>query len=120
MTSTRVEDFKLEDWLPFWISPDDLIAFLAACAVLIAFIAIWQALRPTNPFDRRYSQIVQRREGLRHAAPEIIDRSVNTAAGAAAIRTAPTCCRCRTSFAASRCSARRFSAFSPPTSSSRT
>ena len=30
MTSTRVEDFKLEDWLPYWLSPNDLIAFLAA------------------------------------------------------------------------------------------
>ena len=65
--STRVEDFKLEDWLPYWISAGDLIAALAALAVLIAFLAIWQALRPTNPFDRRYAQITQRREGLRQA-----------------------------------------------------
>ncbi|MGE5269785.1 MAG: type II secretion system F family protein [Thiohalocapsa sp.] len=68
MTSTRVEDFNLEDWLPYWISANDLIAFLAALAVLIAFLAIWQALRPGNPFDRRYAQIMQRREGLRQAA----------------------------------------------------
>jgi tight adherence protein C len=68
MTSTRVEDFKLEDWLPYWINPDDLIALLAALAVLVAFLAIWQTLRPGNPFDRRYSQIMQRREGLRQAA----------------------------------------------------
>ena len=57
MTSTRVEDFKLEDWLPFWISPDDLIAFLAACAVLVAFLAIYQGMRPSNPFDRRYGAL---------------------------------------------------------------
>ncbi len=69
MTSTRVEDFRLEDWLPYWLSTDDLIAGLAALAVLVAvFLAIWQALRPSNPFDRRYAQIMQRREGLRQSA----------------------------------------------------
>src|SRR3979411_2555215 len=65
MTSTRVEDFKLEDWLPYWISPNDLIAFLAAMAVLVAFLAIWQALRAPDPFQRRYVQVAQRKEGLR-------------------------------------------------------
>jgi tight adherence protein C len=70
MTSTRVEDFKLEDWLPYWISPNDLIAFLAACAVLVAFLAIWQALRAPDPFQRRFSQVRQRREGLRQ---EVLD-----------------------------------------------
>jgi len=49
MTSTRVEDFKLEDWLPYWISPNDFLAFLAALAVLVAFLAIWQALRAPDP-----------------------------------------------------------------------
>jgi tight adherence protein C len=65
MTSTRVEDFKFEDWLPYWLSPNDLIAFLAALAVLVAFLAVWQALRPQDPFTRRYLQVVQRRETLR-------------------------------------------------------
>ncbi len=68
MTSTRIEDFNLQDWLPYWLNANDLIAGLAALAVLVAFLAIWQALRPSNPFDRRYSQILQRREGLRQAA----------------------------------------------------
>ena len=68
MTSTRVEDFNLQDWLPYWLNASDLIAALAALAVLVAFLAIWQALRPSNPFDRRYGQIMQRREGLRQAA----------------------------------------------------
>ena len=40
----------------------------AALAVLVAFFAMWQAFRPGNPFDRRYAQIVSRREGLRHTA----------------------------------------------------
>src|SRR5260370_42117323 len=64
MTSNRVEDFKLEDWLPYWINPNDLIALFAALAVLVAFLAIWQALRPADPFQRRYSQVMQRREGV--------------------------------------------------------
>jgi tight adherence protein C len=68
MHSTRVEDFKLEDWLPYWLSADELIAGLAALAVLIACLAVWQALQGRDPFERRYSQISQRREGLRHAA----------------------------------------------------
>lgn len=70
MTSTRVADFKLEDWLPNWISPNDLIAFLAALAVLVTFLAIWQALRGPDPYTRRYSQVAQRREVLRNAARE--------------------------------------------------
>jgi tight adherence protein C len=68
MHSNRVADFKLEDWLPAWLAPSDLIAFLAALAVLVACLAIWQTLRGRNPFERRYSQIVQRRETLRQTA----------------------------------------------------
>jgi tight adherence protein C len=68
MPSNRVEDFKLEDWLPAWLSPDQFISGLAAIAVLLAFLAVWQAMRGRDPFARRYSQIVQRREGLREVA----------------------------------------------------
>src|SRR5216684_715158 len=75
MTSTRVEDFKLEDWLPYWVNPNDLIALLAALAVLVAFLAIWQALRPADPFQRRYSQVMARREGLRQ---EVIESNRRT------------------------------------------
>ena len=84
MTSTKVEDFKLEDWLPNWISPNDLIAFLAAAAVMVAFLAIWQALRAPDPFQRRYSQVMQRREGLRQEALQTrtARRQRMTAAGA--------------------------------------
>jgi len=66
--SNRVQDFRLEDWLPAWLSPSDLIGGLTALAVLVAFLAIWQALLPPTPFDRRYSQILNRREGLRQTA----------------------------------------------------
>ena len=82
MTSTRVEDFKLEDWLPYWLSPNDLIAFLAALAVVVAFLAVWQALRSHDPFARRYQQVLQRREDLRQ---QMVDtkrtRQRTTAAG---------------------------------------
>ncbi len=70
MASNRVADFRLEDWLPYWLSPSDLIALLAATAVLIAFLAVWQALRGSNPFERRYTKIALRREGLRTEAIE--------------------------------------------------
>src|SRR5678815_2274501 len=70
MHSTRVEDFRLEDWLPYWISPDELIAGLAALAVLIAVLALFQALRGANPFERRYAMVAQRRENLRQVALE--------------------------------------------------
>jgi tight adherence protein C len=65
MTSTRVEDFRLEDWLPYGVNPNDLIALLAALAVLVAFLAVWQALRGADPFQRRYSEVMQRRESMR-------------------------------------------------------
>jgi tight adherence protein C len=81
MSSTRVEDFKLEDWLPYWLDPYDLIAFLAAVAMLVAFIAVWQALRPQNPFSRRFLQVAQRRENLRQVALATQRRQRMTAAG---------------------------------------
>jgi tight adherence protein C len=68
MRSTKVADFRLEDWLPAGISPDNLIAFLAALAVLVTVIAIWQTLRSNNPYQRRFSQIVERKELLRRNA----------------------------------------------------
>jgi tight adherence protein C len=66
--STRVSDFRLEDWLPAWLSPDQLIAAMAALAVLVAVLAVLQALRAPDPFSRRYSQIADRRQSLRQAA----------------------------------------------------
>ncbi len=68
MNSNRVSDFRLEDWLPYWLSPNDLIAFLAAAAVLVAFLAVWQALRERDPYARRFIQVAQRRETLRQTA----------------------------------------------------
>ena len=68
MNGTRVEDFHLDDWLPYWLSPDRLIAAFAALAVLVALLAVWQALRSRDPFARRYAQIAERRGDLRRAA----------------------------------------------------
>src|SRR4051794_40345288 len=68
MGSTRVEDFRLEAWLPYWLSVDDLIAALAALAVLVALVAIWLALRGPDAFDRRFARIAMQRHGLREAA----------------------------------------------------
>ncbi len=79
MLSTRVSDFKLGDWLPAWISPEQFIAGLAALAVLLAFFAVWQALRGPDSFARRYSEISRRREGLRQAALDTKRRRPQTA-----------------------------------------
>jgi tight adherence protein C len=70
MHSTRVEDFRLEDWLPYWLSADDLIVGLATLAMFIAALAVFQALRGANPFERRYAMVAQRRESLRAVALE--------------------------------------------------
>ena len=67
MNSTRVVDFNLQEWLPRWLGVDGLISGLAALAMLIACIAIYNALRSHNPFERRFAQIAQRKEHLRRA-----------------------------------------------------
>jgi tight adherence protein C len=68
MASTRVENFRLEDWLPYWLSADDLIAALAALAAFVAFVAIWQALRGRGAFERRLARVARQRQDLRQAA----------------------------------------------------
>lgn len=68
MNSTRLADFRIEDWLPPGVRLSDLIACLAGLAVLITLTAIWQALRGQDAFGRRLAQIVERKEGLRRAA----------------------------------------------------
>ncbi len=66
--NTRVADFRLQDWLPYWLTVDDLIGALAALAVLAALIGVYNALRAHNPFERRFQQIAQRKESLRREA----------------------------------------------------
>jgi tight adherence protein C len=67
-TSTRVADLRLAEWLPSWLSVDDLVSGLAATAMLAAFFAVWNASRVYNPYQRRFTQIAQRKESLRRAA----------------------------------------------------
>ena len=66
--STKVADFRLQDWLPYWLTVDDLIVGLAGVAVLVAVIGVYNALRSHNPFERRFAQIAQRKESLKRAA----------------------------------------------------
>ena len=67
MSSTRVVDFELQEWLPRWLGVDDLISGLAALAILVTCVAVYNALRSHNPFERRFAQIAQRKEHLRRA-----------------------------------------------------
>jgi len=69
-SSTRVADFSLEDWLPAGVSPDGLIAVLAAITMLVVLYAVWLALRPRNPFERRFADIAERKDVLRRQALE--------------------------------------------------
>jgi tight adherence protein C len=68
MTSTRVQDFHIADWLPPGVHLSDLIAALAGLAALLTMMAVWHALRGQGAFERRFSHIVERKEGLRRAA----------------------------------------------------
>jgi tight adherence protein C len=67
-TSTRVSDFRLDQWLPYWFSTDDLLGALAALTVMVALFAVYNALRAHSPFERRFQQIAQRKESLRRQA----------------------------------------------------
>lgn len=68
MASTDIANFRLEDWLPAWLTPTDLIGSLAALAILVAFLAVFQELRSRDPVSRRVSDIAQRRATLRRVA----------------------------------------------------
>jgi tight adherence protein C len=68
LKSVEPQDLGLAHWLPAGIGIDDAIAALAAMAVLTMFVALWQALRPKDAFERRLQQVVERRETMRRAA----------------------------------------------------
>ena len=68
MRSTKLQHFQLADWLPPGVQLDDIIAVLASLAALAMFFAMWHALRPNTAFERRFEQIVQRKESLRQTA----------------------------------------------------
>jgi tight adherence protein C len=68
MNSTELSAFRMHGWLPTGALLDNLIALLAALAMLATLFAVWQALRPNSDFERRLAQIVERRETLRRSA----------------------------------------------------
>ena len=57
-----------DDYLPFGLHLNDLIAFMAGLAVLATFVAVWQALRADTSFERRLAQITDKKEAMRLAA----------------------------------------------------
>ena len=68
MSSTRVQDFHIADWLPPGVHLSDLIAGLAGLAALLTAMAVWHALRGQGAFERRFAHVVERKETLRRAA----------------------------------------------------
>lgn len=68
MTGLPPQDLRIADWLPAGVGFDDAIAGLASLAVLATLLAMWQALRPRNAFERRLAQVVERKETLRREA----------------------------------------------------
>jgi tight adherence protein C len=65
MRATRLQDFQIADWLPPGVELDDAIVVFAGLATLAIVLAIWQALRPNSPFERRLEAIILRKESLR-------------------------------------------------------
>jgi tight adherence protein C len=65
MRSTRLQDFQIEDWLPWGMGIDDAIVLLATLAVLATILALWQVMRPNTSFERRLEQVVEGKERLR-------------------------------------------------------
>ena len=64
----RLQEFTIADWLPAGVSPDEAITVLAGLAMLATILAMWQVLRPSNAFERRLDDIVQRKETLKQGA----------------------------------------------------
>ena len=57
-----------DDYLPFGLRLNDIIALMAGLAVLATFFAVWQALRANTSFERRLTQIADKKEAMRMAA----------------------------------------------------
>jgi tight adherence protein C len=58
----------LDDYLPFGLGLNDIIALMAGLAVLATVLAIWQGLRADTSFERRLAQIADRKQAMRIAA----------------------------------------------------
>lgn len=57
-----------DDYLPFGLHLNDIIALMAGLAVLATFFAVWQALRANTSFERRLATIADKKEAMRLAA----------------------------------------------------
>ena len=57
-----------DDYLPFGLHLNDIIALTAGLAVLATFFAVWQALRANTSYERRLAQIADKKEAMRLAA----------------------------------------------------
>jgi tight adherence protein C len=62
-----LSEASVRAWLPTGTALDNLIAALAALAMLVSLVAVWQALRPHTAFERRLAQIIERRASLRRS-----------------------------------------------------
>jgi len=58
----------LDDYLPFGLHLNDVIALMAGLAMLAAFFAVWQALRANTSFERRLTQISDKKAAMRLSA----------------------------------------------------
>jgi len=68
MNAFRADNFYLDRWLPDGMGVADFLALLCGLAVIVAFLAVWNALRSSGAYDRRFVAIAQRKEGLRQTA----------------------------------------------------
>ena len=64
----RPQDLVITDYLPTGVSPETAITILAGLATLVTVLAMWQVLRPSNAFERRLEDVMQRKETLRQGA----------------------------------------------------
>jgi tight adherence protein C len=58
----------IETFLPFGLALNDVIALMAGLAVTATFFAVWQALRSDTSFERRLTQITDKKEAMRQTA----------------------------------------------------
>jgi tight adherence protein C len=68
MSAMPVSSFQIEHWLPAGMGLDDLIALGAGLAMIAAVFAIWHGLRGNGSYERRLSQIADRKETMRRSA----------------------------------------------------
>jgi tight adherence protein C len=59
---------SFDDYLPFGLRLNDIIALMAGLAVLATFFAVYQALRANTSFERRLALIADKKEAMRLAA----------------------------------------------------